>query len=139
MARVDLGQVRVQLQAAAQLQAAGWQRLSDDSELLIQSVSDFAATSKWHAASLRLAVVAVDILAAEQPVTLRGLLYRVVSGGWLPSTADKNYSKLMRLMTILREAEVVPFDWIVDAVGLPWGIEDLETEQWHRITSHLVH
>lgn len=66
--------------------------------------------------NLALAIVAVDLLFREKPVTLRGLMYRVVSAGWLPSTDREHYKRLGRLMTRLREAGVVPFSWIVDGV-----------------------
>jgi hypothetical protein len=64
--------------------------------------------------NLPLAAVATEIALKEQPVTLRGLFYRVVSAGWLPSTDKKHYDRLGRLMTTLREQSVVPFSWIVD-------------------------
>jgi len=35
---------------------------------------------------LPLAIVATEILSEEQPMSLRGLFYRVVSAGWLPDT-----------------------------------------------------
>jgi hypothetical protein len=66
--------------------------------------------------ALALAVVATEILLDGQPMTLRGLFYQVVSAGWLPSTDKQHYHALMRIMTVLREAEVVPFAWIVDGV-----------------------
>jgi hypothetical protein len=46
----------------------------------------------------------------EQPITLRGLMYRVVSAGSLPSTDQKNYKQLGRIMTQLREHGIVSFD-----------------------------
>lgn len=49
-------------------------------------------------------------------MTLRGLFYRVVSAGWLPSTDKQYYQTLGRVMTILRETGVVSFRWIVDGV-----------------------
>ncbi len=66
--------------------------------------------------NLALAIVATDILLREQPITLRGLMYRVVSAGWLPSTDREHYTRIGRLMTRLREAGRVPFSWIVDGV-----------------------
>jgi hypothetical protein len=66
--------------------------------------------------NLTLAIAATDLLFDEQPISLRGLLYRVVSAGWLPSTDHKHYTRLGRMMTRLREARVVPFSWIVDGV-----------------------
>jgi hypothetical protein len=66
--------------------------------------------------TLPLAFVATQIAYQEQPLTLRGLLYQVVSGGWLPSTGDKYYNQVKRVTRILREKGVVPFKWIVDHV-----------------------
>lgn len=63
-----------------------------------------------------LAFVAVSKLLDEMPYTLRGLFYRVVSAGVLPSTDREHYQRLCRVMTTLREAGVVPFDWLVDNV-----------------------
>jgi hypothetical protein len=66
--------------------------------------------------TLALAIVATQLLRENQPLTLRGLFYRVVSAGWLPDTDKQHYKALMRVMTILREREVVPFRWLVDGV-----------------------
>jgi hypothetical protein len=49
-------------------------------------------------------------------MTLRGLFYRVVSAGWLPSTDAKHYAALGRIVTILRERGIVPFEWLVDNI-----------------------
>lgn len=70
----------------------------------------------FRQATLTLASAAVEILAAGQPMTLRGLFYRVVSAGYLPSTDVKHYRALGRIMTLLREARAVPFRWIVDGM-----------------------
>jgi hypothetical protein len=69
-----------------------------------------------RAKNLPLAFVAAQIALDEHPITLRGLLYRVVSAGWLPSTDREHYTRLGRVMTVLREAGCVPFSWIVDNV-----------------------
>jgi hypothetical protein len=66
--------------------------------------------------NLPLACVCTEIALEENPLTLRGLLYRVVSAGWLPSTDKQHYTRVGRVMTTLREAGVVPFRWIVDNV-----------------------
>jgi hypothetical protein len=58
---------------------------------------------------------AVAILEAEQPITLRGLLYRLISAGML-ANSQKEYRRLGKVMTRLREAGEVPFSWIVDHV-----------------------
>lgn len=62
----------------------------------------------------RLAAAAIAVLEAERPITLRGLLYRLVSSGELPSTAPREYQRLGRLMTLLRENGSIPRTWIVD-------------------------
>src|SRR5262245_7089316 len=64
--------------------------------------------------SIPLACVATQIALEEKPLTLRGLMYRTVSVGWLPSTDRPHYDRLGRIMTALREAGIVPFSWIVD-------------------------
>ena len=74
------------------------------------------ASAGFYRDNLALAIVATDLLFCEKPCTLRGLLYQVVSAGWLPSTDRQHYARLGRLVTRLREAGVVPFDWIVDGV-----------------------
>src|SRR6185295_19114108 len=66
--------------------------------------------------NLPLAFVATKIALDEHPITLRGLLYRIVSAGWLPSTDKEHYNRVGRLMVTLREAGVIPFEWIVDNV-----------------------
>jgi hypothetical protein len=66
--------------------------------------------------TLTLAFVAMQIAYKEKPQTLRGLLYRTVSAGRLPSTDTKYYNQMKRVTRILREDGVVPFRWIVDNV-----------------------
>lgn len=78
-----------------------------------QRVAHIAAAG-FTRKNLPLAIVATDILHREKPITLRGLFYRVVSAGWLPSTDRQHYTRLGRMMTTLREAGCVPFDWLVD-------------------------
>jgi len=77
-----------------------------------QSIIDLGFRDK----SLPLAAVATQISLEENPITLRGLMYRIVSAGLLPSTDKKHYARLGRLMTTLRERGVVQFSWIVDNV-----------------------
>jgi hypothetical protein len=66
--------------------------------------------------NLPLAFVAAQIALHEKTVTLRGLMYRVVSAGWLPFTDKEHYQRLGRIMIALREAGAVPFKWIVDNI-----------------------
>jgi hypothetical protein len=97
-------------QLSATLAARGW-----ESTLTLGNWRAIAACG-FHAKALALAVVATELLLRGQPMTLRGLFYQVVSAAWLPSTDKQHYHALMRIMTILREAEVVPFAWIVDGI-----------------------
>lgn len=69
-----------------------------------------------RAKNLQLALVASRLLLDERPCTLRGLFYRIVSAGFLPSTDKVHYQRVGRLMTTLREARLIPFDWLVDNV-----------------------
>jgi len=70
----------------------------------------------FRSKNLLLACVAAKIALDENPLTLRGLMYRIVSAGWLPSTDREHYTRLGRIMTTLREKGLVPFPWIVDNV-----------------------
>ena len=74
------------------------------------------AASGITSANVPLAIVASQLLVNENPVTLRGLFYRVVSCGMLPSTDKPHYRRLGRLMTALRETGLVSFSWIVDSL-----------------------
>ena len=78
-----------------------------------------------RAATLPIAMAAANIAIDEQPLTLRGLFYRVVSAGLLPSTDGKHYAAFGRLMSTLRERGFVPFEWIVDGVR-----QTLKTSSW---------
>lgn len=68
----------------------------------------------FHRSSLRLAVAAFGISKREQPITLRGLFYRLVSAGLLADTGNKNYDKAKRTVAKLRKKRVIPYKWIVD-------------------------
>jgi hypothetical protein len=86
-----------------------------ESTLTEESLRNIMATG-LRSKNLPLACVASQLALHEHPITLRGLMYRVVSAGWLPSTDREHYMRLGRLMTALREAGTIPFSWIVDNV-----------------------
>ena len=79
--------------------------------------------------SYALAFAAAQIALEQQPLTLRGLHYQIVSAGVYANT-DESYKRLTRLMATLREGGSVPFSWLVDntrSTNKPssWaGIED---------------
>ncbi len=66
--------------------------------------------------NLPLACVAIDLLAARQPDTVRGVMYAVVSAGWLSDTGPKSYGKIQRILNTLRKRDAIPFHWIVDNI-----------------------
>ena len=66
--------------------------------------------------TLPLAAVALELLAKEKPTTVRAVMYRVVSAGWLPNTSDKSYDRIQRLLGNLRKKGVIPYDWLVDNI-----------------------
>jgi hypothetical protein len=94
----------------AKLRASGWKPgLTEESYRSI-------IASGLRGKNLAVAAVATEIACDDNPVTLRGLMYRVVSAGLLPSTDKEHYARLGRIMTTLREAGTVPFSWIVDNI-----------------------
>jgi hypothetical protein len=74
------------------------------------------ADSGLRSKSLPLAFVAAEVAMREHPLTLRSLMYRLVSAGWLPSTDREHYQRLGRIMLALREHGRIPFAWLVDNV-----------------------
>lgn len=66
--------------------------------------------------NIPLALATVDLLASRQPDTVRGVMYALVSTGWLPDTSKKSYARAQRLLNDLRKKGVVPFSWIVDNI-----------------------
>lgn len=63
-----------------------------------------------------LAAITCELAIDCKPITLRGLFYRVVSTGFLPSTDQKHYNRVGRLVTRLRRTGVLPYSWIVDSL-----------------------
>lgn len=56
----------------------------------------------------------VRITAADHPMTLRGLFYRLVSEGLIPKT-ENEYEKVGRYLLKLRRVGAVPYAWIADS------------------------
>jgi hypothetical protein len=88
-----------------------------------------AQRPRFYAKNQRLADSAQEILQREQPITLRGLFYRLISAGMQVNTPAE-YDRLGDVMTRLREDGDVPMKWIVDHVRIrlskpAWsGLED---------------
>lgn len=60
-----------------------------------------------------LALAAIEQLKAERPMTLRQLFYRLISVRELSNKAAE-YQRLGSLMSRIREANIVPRNWLVD-------------------------
>lgn len=62
-------------------------------------------------------VAIYEIAEAEQPVTVRGLFYRVMSRGLVPKT-ERGYAVVQRQTLKLRRAGELPYSWITDGSRL---------------------
>jgi hypothetical protein len=54
------------------------------------------------------------IVAADHPMTLRGLFYRLVSEGLIPKD-ENEYKNVGRYLLKLRRSGVIPYQWIADS------------------------
>ena len=61
-------------------------------------------------------IVAVEEIVKHQPITVRGVFYRVVSTCLIyNSTADKHYTQIQNIVLRLRRAGVIPYSYISDS------------------------
>ena len=51
---------------------------------------------------------------AAQPITGRGIGYKLFAAGLIPSMARSEMAKVYRLLKEAREEEIIPWEWIVD-------------------------
>ncbi len=93
----------------ARLDSIGWQ-----TKLTPRTLEHLVSLRQLRGDSHELAAIATELAIEFQPITLRGLFYRVVSVGYFPSTDHKYYSKLGRLLCTLRRSGLIPYEWIVD-------------------------
>jgi hypothetical protein len=54
------------------------------------------------------------ICAAAQPITGRGIGYKLFAAGLIPSMARAEMQRVYRLLKEAREEEIIPWEWIVD-------------------------
>ena len=64
------------------------------------------------------------IAATAQPITGRGIGYKLFTEGLIPSMARKEMQRVYRLLKEAREEDLIPWDWIVDETR---GIESWAT------------
>jgi hypothetical protein len=88
---------------------------STEAAIRIMEQHQAKPATTFRSKNLLLVERAVDILGAEQPMTLRQLYYRLVSAGVLRND-QKEYKRLGGVMTRIREDGQVPRSWIVDHV-----------------------
>ncbi|WP_210236426.1 MULTISPECIES: hypothetical protein [unclassified Mesorhizobium] len=65
-------------------------------------------------ASLELIAAMRKIAEAVQPITGRGIGYKLFTAGLIPSMSTNDMAKVYRLLRIAREQGDIPWDWIVD-------------------------
>jgi hypothetical protein len=80
-------------------------------------------------ASLDLIKAMYETAAAIQPVTGRGIGYKLFSQGLIPSMGRQDMQRVYRLLKLAREDDIIPWDWIVDETrelekGASWDNPD---------------
>jgi hypothetical protein len=65
-------------------------------------------------ASLDLIEAMHDKAEAAQPITGRGIGYKLFTAGLIPSMATKEMQRVYRLLRLAREQDTIPWEWIVD-------------------------
>jgi hypothetical protein len=67
-------------------------------------------------------------IAAEkaQPITGRGIGYKLFTAGLIPSMETKEMQRVYRLLRQAREEDIIPWEWIVDETR---SLEKVST--WH--------
>jgi hypothetical protein len=65
-------------------------------------------------ASLELIAAMFDITEAAQPITGRGVGYKLFTAGLIPSMSVNDMQKVYRLLRIAREQGDIPWEWVVD-------------------------
>ncbi len=83
---------------------------------IFSCLSDEVIEAGFRGDCLPVAWIAFEIAADCQPITLRGLFYRLVSAGVFPSTDKEHYNKVGRIVSRLRRCGIMPFRWIVDSL-----------------------
>jgi hypothetical protein len=68
--------------------------------------------------------VMYEIAKATQPITGRGIGYKLFARGLIPSMGKTSMQKVYRLLVIAREKGIIPWHWIVDETR---GLERLTT------------
>src|ERR1700754_3099173 len=74
---------------------------------------------------------------AAQPITGRGIGYKLFTAGLIPSMARKEMQRVYRLLKEARETDIIPWEWIVDETR---SLEKVSTwadpEDYARTVAH---
>jgi hypothetical protein len=65
-------------------------------------------------ATLDLIDTCIKIIEPCQPISVRGVCYKLFVAGLIDSMAGKNTQKISRILTDAREEGLIPWEWIVD-------------------------
>jgi hypothetical protein len=65
-------------------------------------------------ATLDLIDTCIKIIEPIQPITIRGVAYKLFVANHIDSMATKNYQKVVRAVRVGREQGLLPWEWIVD-------------------------
>lgn len=85
--------------------------------------------SKAELADLHMTIL--NVCELDNPITVRGVFYRVLSAGVVPKT-EAAYAAVQREVLKLRRAGVLPYEWISD--GTRWR---LKSPSWDSVTEAL--
>ena len=101
--RVDILRVELGERGWSPGAVAGW----DEVEVfrMYRSLAETGLQRK----TLPLAGVVAELAAERSPDTVRGIMYAVVSVGWLPDTSRKSYMRVQRILDRLRKLRIIPF------------------------------
>jgi hypothetical protein len=64
--------------------------------------------------TLTLIAATTEILEAEQPLTVRGVCYRLFNRKLIPNMSKNSTARVSTVLTTARERGMIPWDWIVD-------------------------
>jgi hypothetical protein len=69
--------------------------------------------------TLDLIAASYEILEDIQPATVRAVCYKLFTAGLISSMAKSETNKISRLLTLARENDEIPWEWIVDETREP--------------------
>jgi hypothetical protein len=74
-----------------------------------------------------------DAAEAAQPITGRGIGYKLFTAGLIPSMSRNEMQRVYRLLKEAREENITPWEWIVDEIPWEWIVD--ETREIERVST----